>query len=81
MSATATCVIAERKVLGVPRFLAVGLGVLDLVAVVAQLAPHLPGDPEQQKAAGEQQADDGQELDRDQREQDPGHERQAPSRS
>ena len=31
----------------------------------AQLAPHLPADPEQQNAAGEQQADDLQQLRRD----------------
>ena len=32
---------------------------------LAQLAPHLPADPEQQEAAGQQQADDLQQLDGD----------------
>ena len=31
----------------------------------AQLAPHLPADPKQQNAAGEQQPNDLQQLDRD----------------
>ena len=39
----------------------------------AQFAPHLPADPQQQHAAGEQQADDRQQLDGDAREQDAHH--------
>ena len=38
-----------------------------------ELAPHLPADPEQQHAAGEQQADERQQLRRDQREDDAQH--------
>ncbi len=36
----------------------------------AQLAPHLPAHPQQQDAAGKQEADDGEQLGRDKREQD-----------
>jgi len=39
----------------------------------AQLAPHLPADPEQENAAGQQQPDDLQQLHRDAGESDPQH--------
>ena len=42
-------------------------------AVRAQLAVHLPADPQQQDAAGQRQADDGEQLGGDQREEDAQH--------
>jgi hypothetical protein len=49
----------------------IGLGdLLAFLGLVAQLAPHLPADPQQQHAAGEQQADDLQQLGGDQRKAD-----------
>ncbi len=39
-------------------------------ALLLQFAPHLPADPQQQQTAGQQQADQGQKLDRDQGEAD-----------
>ena len=39
-------------------------------AVGAQLAVHFPADPQQQDAAGQRQADDGEQLGGDQREED-----------
>ena len=44
-----------------------------LAALGAQVAPHLPADPEQQDAAGHQQADDFQQLGGDQRKADQHH--------
>ena len=66
MSANTICQAACAKVLRGrlgrrPRFVA---------ALPAQFAPHLPGDPQQQDAAGEQQADDRQQFDRDRGERD-----------
>ena len=43
---------------------------------ILQLAPHLPGDPEQQQAARQHQADDREQLHRDHRERDPAEHRQ-----
>src|SRR5690606_5660150 len=45
-------------------------GVLDIVVRNAQLAPHLPAYPEQENAAGKQQAYDLQELGGDERKAD-----------
>ena len=44
-----------------------------MAVLFAQLAPHLPAHPQQQDAAGEQQADDLQQLDRDAGEPDAHH--------
>ncbi|MCY1239654.1 hypothetical protein D9M72_524640 [compost metagenome] len=41
--------------------------------LLADFAPHLPADPQQQNTAGEQEADDFQELDRDAGERDAQH--------
>ncbi len=49
--------------------LALGLGLI-VRRLFAQFAPHLPAHPQQQEAARQQQADDGQKLDRDQGEAD-----------
>ena len=43
--------------------------------LVPELAVHAPGDPQQQDAAGEHQADDLKQLGNDEREGDPQHER------
>jgi hypothetical protein len=51
-----------------------GVGVGGLLA---QLAPHLPADPQQQEAAGQQQADHAQQPGGDQGEGDPQHDRRA----
>jgi hypothetical protein len=44
-----------------------------LVMRRAQFAPHLPANPQQEQAANQKQADDGEKLDRDQRETDAQH--------
>ncbi len=52
------------------RFLLAGRRIGDVPSCLLQLAIHLPGDPEQQHAAGEGEADDGEELDGDERKTD-----------
>ena len=52
--------------------LGLGLGLV-VGRLLAQFAPHLPAHPQQQQAAGQQQADDGQQLDGDQGEADAQH--------
>ncbi len=67
-SASTICQAACAKVLR-----GAGAPAASSVALPAQFAPHLPGHPEQQDAAGQQQADNGEQLDGNQREQDAQH--------
>ena len=61
-------------VMGGQGSLQLGLGLgLVVGALLLQFTPHLPADPQQQDAAGEQQADDSQQLHGDQGEADPQH--------
>ena len=56
---------AAGRNVDVERVTGCGFRNLGVMVLFAQLAPHLPAHPQQQDAAGKQQADDLQQLDRD----------------